>query len=138
MFMEDKIPKGLVAYHRHTSYALVGLYLMTMHIRTSDPCHHREIPFTVMHLHTLVYTAIRDCCYLPVITESFQRYFKTAVVSAKQIHISRSEERRVGKECRSRWSPYHYNKQNTHATKAERRRKRSEDGRARSENRQKT
>ena len=21
--------------------------------------------------------------------------------------ISRSEERRVGKECRSRWSPYH-------------------------------
>ena len=22
-------------------------------------------------------------------------------------HDSRSEERRVGKECRSRWSPYH-------------------------------
>ena len=22
-------------------------------------------------------------------------------------HLSRSEERRVGKECRSRWSPYH-------------------------------
>ena len=22
-------------------------------------------------------------------------------------HIPRSEERRVGKECRSRWSPYH-------------------------------
>ena len=25
----------------------------------------------------------------------------------KKRHISRSEERRVGKECRSRWSPYH-------------------------------
>ena len=25
----------------------------------------------------------------------------------KQFDISRSEERRVGKECRSRWSPYH-------------------------------
>ena len=26
----------------------------------------------------------------------------------KPVHItSRSEERRVGKECRSRWSPYH-------------------------------
>ena len=24
-----------------------------------------------------------------------------------KIHLSRSEERRVGKECRSRWSPYH-------------------------------
>src|SRR2546427_12954366 len=23
------------------------------------------------------------------------------------IHVARSEERRVGKECRSRWSPYH-------------------------------
>ena len=22
-------------------------------------------------------------------------------------HLPRSEERRVGKECRSRWSPYH-------------------------------
>ena len=25
----------------------------------------------------------------------------------EQIYIKRSEERRVGKECRSRWSPYH-------------------------------
>src|SRR3712207_9053639 len=25
----------------------------------------------------------------------------------------RSEERRVGKECRSRWSPYHYKKNST-------------------------
>ena len=24
-----------------------------------------------------------------------------------QLHRLRSEERRVGKECRSRWSPYH-------------------------------
>ena len=23
------------------------------------------------------------------------------------LHLMRSEERRVGKECRSRWSPYH-------------------------------
>ena len=26
---------------------------------------------------------------------------------AENYGISRSEERRVGKECRSRWSPYH-------------------------------
>ena len=25
----------------------------------------------------------------------------------KEINTTRSEERRVGKECRSRWSPYH-------------------------------
>ena len=27
--------------------------------------------------------------------------------SRKKLYFSRSEERRVGKECRSRWSPYH-------------------------------
>src|SRR5574339_782615 len=27
--------------------------------------------------------------------------------------LARSEERRVGKECRSRWSPYHYKKKQT-------------------------
>src|ERR1039457_7193658 len=27
--------------------------------------------------------------------------------------VPRSEERRVGKECRSRWSPYHYKKKNS-------------------------
>ena len=26
---------------------------------------------------------------------------------ARIVYIVRSEERRVGKECRSRWSPYH-------------------------------
>src|SRR5438876_2389160 len=28
------------------------------------------------------------------------------------LNIERSEERRVGKECRSRWSPYHEKKKN--------------------------
>ena len=34
----------------------------------------------------------------------FYSSFKTITESAK---TARSEERRVGKECRSRWSPYH-------------------------------
>ena len=28
-------------------------------------------------------------------------------LAARTLRIARSEERRVGKECRSRWSPYH-------------------------------
>ena len=28
-------------------------------------------------------------------------------LDARRAELSRSEERRVGKECRSRWSPYH-------------------------------
>ena len=29
------------------------------------------------------------------------------LVGERGVTLSRSEERRVGKECRSRWSPYH-------------------------------
>ena len=31
----------------------------------------------------------------------------TQVELSNTYHLHRSEERRVGKECRSRWSPYH-------------------------------
>ena len=31
----------------------------------------------------------------------------TCIVSMDPKNTTRSEERRVGKECRSRWSPYH-------------------------------
>src|SRR5258708_14355298 len=30
-----------------------------------------------------------------------------AVLQSQETQLVRSEERRVGKECRSRWSPYH-------------------------------
>ena len=30
-----------------------------------------------------------------------------STVKKAEIKVERSEERRVGKECRSRWSPYH-------------------------------
>ena len=44
--------------------------------------------------------------------KKFKRKFeKTGIVkelrSRQQFDKPRSEERRVGKECRSRWSPYH-------------------------------
>ena len=32
---------------------------------------------------------------------------KESVLEAIELALTRSEERRVGKECRSRWSPYH-------------------------------
>ena len=42
------------------------------------------------------------------------KYFGMVVVliimvslTSCEVSIGRSEERRVGKECRSRWSPYH-------------------------------
>src|SRR6266704_5986878 len=42
-------------------------------------------------------------------TADFARNRPTTSGLAMRVR-SRSEERRVGKECRSRWSPYHYKK----------------------------
>jgi len=36
-----------------------------------------------------------------------RRQGKRKVIFTQNAVIDRSEERRVGKECRSRWSPYH-------------------------------
>src|SRR5690242_21633332 len=43
------------------------------------------------------------------VADSFARHGYTAIAPAFFDHVEsgRSEERRVGKECRSRWSPYH-------------------------------
>ena len=43
-----------------------------------------------------------DIGFLPEVGSAFG-----LVVVARKRDDSRSEERRVGKECRSRWSPYH-------------------------------
>src|SRR2546425_13368201 len=32
---------------------------------------------------------------------------RRVLVQERRLELARSEERRVGKECRSRWSPYH-------------------------------
>ena len=49
---------------------------------------------TVVLLHG--WTGNADINFFPAYQELAQRY-----------SVIRSEERRVGKECRSRWSPYH-------------------------------
>src|SRR3712207_4111706 len=45
-----------------------------------------------------------------IIAEAMQKVGKDGVITveeSKTMNTERSEERRVGKECRSRWSPYH-------------------------------
>ena len=39
------------------------------------------------------------------VTEQLKKAFADSEIKNRQ--LTRSEERRVGKECRSRWSPYH-------------------------------
>src|SRR3989441_12991455 len=58
-----------------------------------------------------VWTAanLREHLRMPGMGDTTVRYFrdKLAMRLQAQEHDIRSEERRVGKECRSRWSPYH-------------------------------
>ena len=53
----------------------------------------------------------RSAVFIPFagVTQTWDDYTaKTAAVLAPLgVSVTRSEERRVGKECRSRWSPYH-------------------------------
>ena len=48
----------------------------------------------------------------PAITKHLGNIFNSGELAENSVssileHTARSEERRVGKECRSRWSPYH-------------------------------
>ena len=59
-----------------------------------------RILFILASVATIVLMAYE---YGYAISEAGKRY----VTEGFNIIIRRSEERRVGKECRSRWSPYH-------------------------------
>src|SRR4029077_21296265 len=51
-------------------------------------------------------------CALPISAPDVSSYADGNSLNLRTAPDSpRSEERRVGKECRSRWSPYHYKKQ---------------------------
>ena len=55
--------------------------------------------------YTLVYsmdTGNENGCCLTLCRTGNRQYMQSCYIAA-----ARSEERRVGKECRSRWSPYH-------------------------------
>ena len=52
-------------------------------------------------------TAIGDVIINCLKLVSLPMIFLSVIATISGMHSFRSEERRVGKECRSRWSPYH-------------------------------
>src|SRR5205823_10808857 len=57
-------------------------------------------------------TGVQTCALpiyegIPLRLETHRRRLTACLVDAGESLIVRSEERRVGKECRSRWAPYH-------------------------------
>ena len=51
-----------------------------------------------------------DYKFMPVSQKTQEErdyFYDKADIALPHLQVLRSEERRVGKECRSRWSPYH-------------------------------
>src|SRR5216683_6513916 len=62
----------------------------------------------------LIVTGVKTCA-LPISAAKLELGRRRVGVDQDRALLAtqRSEERRVGKECRSRWSPYHYKKKRT-------------------------
>src|SRR5258708_39604607 len=81
----------MIQAHRIAGYLFVALFcLMTWFMILKIKGRTDDLPLPSM-LHVLIATVLAPLLFIKVLVA---RYY-------------RSEERRVGKECRSRWSPYH-------------------------------
>src|SRR5256885_16543039 len=93
-------------------------YTTLFRSRWAEFCH--SSPWGPVNTETLQHIALFEKCrnFLPKAREvqasGLHAWYKpisrsedTVVVIEGKERIMRSEERRVGKECRSRWSPYH-------------------------------
>ena len=92
-------------------FALTHNYVETLHI-----CHSsigKAVFYTTLTIifgfSILVFSNFIPTIYFGVLIASaiFIALLAALTVLPKLILMWRSEERRVGKECRSRWSPYH-------------------------------
>src|SRR2546427_12976889 len=76
-----------------------------------DAAENRLVPAKIQNFLVAFYPVIRDFPqWLQLLLDRSPddgREFFEDNIRVERRHGSRSEERRVGKECRSRWSPYH-------------------------------
>src|SRR2546429_2835236 len=127
----SRIAGGTV--NREHFYALMGgegtldyeLYLNTKTLlscqsKFADFCNKDELQFQIVHqieelwMKLIAYTLLDIDEYLQQqntnrVLTLFRRVHIAQKLMSEQLALleTRSEERRVGKECRSRWSPYH-------------------------------
>ena len=88
------------------STRMLGLFMLfpVMSVYASD--YSSTTPFLI-GLAIGIYGLTQACLQIPFgyLSDRFGR--KPLLLAGLSLFLLRSEERRVGKECRSRWSPYH-------------------------------
>ena len=73
----------------------------------SGKIRHRNLPLLLLQAREHVIARFRPILNAHGITEQQWRIVRALIDTGPLEPRERSEERRVGKECRSRWSPYH-------------------------------
>ena len=91
-----------IRFYREESSKELGIKADCRYIVVSKD--HKEpyklMPYTIYYLDD-------TRCYIAVKIIEENRLTIKPILNSSEIDHLRSEERRVGKECRSRWSPYH-------------------------------
>src|SRR5690606_10012492 len=100
----NTLVKQLEAYN-------IELITIQADLRTNEGVH--KIIESIFQLHAIVicsgtssYSLFTDLDE-NTIDDLLQIHVKSPLLLIKKLLPKRSEERRVGKECRSRWAPYH-------------------------------
>src|SRR2546430_15161288 len=99
-FVSNQAEFAMAGAHQRLSHTMhIALVLHTV----TDQFSHRQ-HFQIVR--TAKIDQIRDARHAPIVAHDLaDDSCWNKPCEASQVH--RSEERRVGKECRSRWSPYH-------------------------------
>ena len=106
---EDLLEKGMAAH----SSILAWRIPQTESVVTVQLPSHVQLfatPWTAAHKASLSFTISQSFpkfMSIKLVTPSNHLILCCPLLLLPSIFPSRSEERRVGKECRSRWSPYH-------------------------------
>ena len=93
------------------TFTLTFEYIKLLFANPTDYRHILAVTFTNKATSEMRLRILESLYQLSVIDGNASDYMKDLrekfKYSEKQVRDKRSEERRVGKECRSRWSPYH-------------------------------
>src|SRR5690554_6443588 len=99
---------GLSAYNRITEVAVIvydGYQVVEEYHSLVNP--ERPIPDFITGLTGINSKMLKEAPVFMEIAPRLYELLADKIFVAHNVNFDRSEERRVGKECRFRWSPYH-------------------------------
>src|SRR3989449_7586699 len=97
----------LDVYPHHLPYAMIGTALLIVGFVSSYIRLSHRMRLQPLVIGTLLFFAFSFSLFWWLTRFQFKCVYWLIYIWVYTVAAMRSEERRVGKECRSRWSPYH-------------------------------